>query len=123
MNEILATAMGALLVALLLLQFAEAIASAVAAGFVGAVRWIQKHYFDIDHPRAGAEALIGRRVQAHEGFSVSDESGLLEGYVVLDGERWRARIVRGTGPDASGECLSVVRREGLVLCVSQVAGE
>lgn len=81
MSEAFVAAVGALLLALLLLQLAEGVGGAIAATFVGTARWILKRCFGIDHPRMGADSLVGKRVLAQEVFSVSDESGLPEGYV------------------------------------------
>lgn len=123
MNEILAVAIGTVVAAVLIYQFADLIATTLAAIFVAAVRGIQKHCFGIDRPRTGGESMIGTRVRHLEAFSLSDESGLFEGYVLFNGERWRARVIEGTPHVTSVEHFSIVKREGLLLHVIQVVGE
>jgi membrane-bound ClpP family serine protease len=58
------------------------------------------------------------QARAQTDFTLVEESGFLEGYVELNGERWRARSADGKQRFVSGERLSVVGREGLILVVS-----
>jgi membrane protein implicated in regulation of membrane protease activity len=123
MNEILTVAFVALLAAVVVFNVADGLAIALGSVLGPPSRWILKHFFGIDRPRAGADSLVGKRALAQGDFTRAAESGLLEGYVVIDGERWRARAADGTQHLASGEALDVSGREGLVLLVSHVEGE
>ncbi|HUF72050.1 MAG TPA: NfeD family protein [Gammaproteobacteria bacterium] len=117
MSEILGSAIGILVALALLWNFGDAIGSALAAAVVAVARWVQKVVFGIDRPLAGADSLIGRKVQVQTDFALAEDSGLPEGYVVLDGERWRARSAAGPTYFSAGERLSVLGRQGLVLLV------
>ena len=123
MGEILTFVFAALLAVVVALNLAEGVTAALGAALEHATRWILKRFFRIHHPRAGAESLVGKRALAQEDFSKADETGLPEGYVVVDGERWRARAADGAQRPASGQRLNVAGREGLVLLVSRVDGE
>ena len=119
MSEILAGALGIIALLVLLVSFGDAVGSALAAVFVRVVRWIQKVAFGIDRPVAGVDSLVGRQAHVQTDFALSDDSGLPEGYVVIDGERWRARSAGGPVCFSAGERLSILGREGLVLLVSR----
>jgi membrane protein implicated in regulation of membrane protease activity len=119
MNDILASALGILVLLVLLLNFGDAIGSALAAVIVAVVRWVQRVAFGIDRPLAGADALIGRQVRVQTDFTLSEQSGVPEGYVLIDGERWRARSAGHPMYFCAGQRLSVLGRQGLVLLVSQ----
>lgn len=120
MGEILMIVVVALLAAVVAIHFAEGFMMALGAALEPATRWILKRFFGIHRPRAGADSLVGKRAIAQEDFAKAGETGLLEGYVVVDGERWRARAADGAQQLASGQALNVAGREGLVLLVSQV---
>lgn len=122
MGKILMIVLAALLAAVVALQLAEGFATALGAALEPATRWILKRFFGIHRPRAGAESLIGKRALVQEDFAQAGETGLLEGYVVVDGERWRARAADGAQQLASGQALNVAGREGLVLLVSRADG-
>lgn len=119
MDDFLASALGVLVLFVLLLNFGDAIGSAIAAAIVGVARWIQKVAFGIDRPVVGADSLIGRQVKAQTDFALSADSGMPEGYVLIDGERWRARSAGCPTCFCAGQRLSVLGRSGLVLLVSQ----
>lgn len=63
-------------------------------------------------PLIGAEAIANR-----EGF-VDDWDGL-EGYVVIEGERWQARSARPLEP---GDSIKVIKVDGLILVVKKSDG-
>jgi membrane protein implicated in regulation of membrane protease activity len=123
MSDVLTFAFVVLLIAAALFSVADGLATAIGAALEPMSRWMLKQFFGVDRPRAGADSLVGKRVLAQEDFARARESGPLEGYVVVDGERWRARAADGTEHLASGDVLNVSGREGLVLLVSPVDGE
>lgn len=123
MGEVLTLVLAALLAVVIGLNLAEGFAAALGAALEPATRYILKRFFGIHRPRAGADSLVGKRALAQEDFAKAGETGLLEGYVVVEGERWRARAADGAQELASGQALNVAGREGLVLLVSQADDE
>lgn len=71
-------------------------------------------------PRMGVETIPGREAKVLSDFA-EEPGGSYVGYVQLDGERWRARVLGGRGhvPLAGGR-VKVERVDGLTLLVCSV---
>ncbi len=101
---------------------AEVLALTMGPLFERLARWLLRVLWGLDRPLSGADALVGQQAHAHEDFVPAGDSGPLEGYVVIQGERWRARVVDGTRELSAGKPLEVSGREGLVLLVARGEG-
>ena len=111
---------GAILYGIYLL--AEVMAFTAGPLFERFARWLLKVGWGLDKPLSGADALIGQRARANEDFSRVSDCGPLEGYVLVRGERWLARVEDGAHELSAGKTLEVSGREGLVLMVCRVEG-
>jgi len=78
----------------------------------------QRVVLGIDEIRFGPETLAGTVAKVEDHFVLNQESNSREGYLMLDGECWRARGVDPAVSILTGHTVDVVGRDGLVLLVS-----
>ena len=115
----LVTSLVILLIVGYLFFIAEGIGTALATLLAQAIHWVQRAAFGIDRPLAGAETLIGSMARVHADFVPEEESSRQTGYVLLSGERWRAHATTNGQLFKSGDPVTVLEREGLVLLIGR----
>ncbi len=81
------------------------------------IRWVQKAFFGIDKPKAGPETLLGKMATIRSNFTIQDQSKGLEGFVVIDGESWKARSFAAESELRTGAVVRVAERQGFELLV------
>ena len=84
------------------------------------IRLIQRVFFGIDKVKAGPETLIDSIAEIIGEFRQLDDKDYCEGFVVIDGERWSARMSAGAMPMYRGQLARVIARDGLVLVITPV---